>query len=74
MKPFVTGQEIIDAALSIEKSVKSEDWDLYLECMNGVPMSERVKNPRPLDRDGRDVRDGCILSQMFNGIIKRRIK
>ncbi len=62
---FVTPQKDIDWALSIEKSVTENEMPLYLECMNGIPMSQRVKSPRPLDRDGRDVRDGCILTGIF---------
>ncbi len=51
-------QADIDAALQIEKSVKKNEMDLYLEYMNNLPMSSR-KTPREL-------RDGCILSQLFN--------
>ena len=51
-------QSDIDAALRIEKSVKQNERELYLQYMNNVPMSDR-KTPREL-------RDGCILSQLFN--------
>ena len=51
-------QADIDAALKIEKSVKPSERERYLEYMNNVPMSAR-KTPREL-------RDGCILSQLFN--------
>jgi hypothetical protein len=51
-------QADIDAALKIEKSVKPSERERYLEYMNNVPMSDR-KTPREL-------RDGCILSQLFN--------
>jgi hypothetical protein len=62
---FVTPQEDIDKMLAVEKSVKPEEMALYMECMGGVPMSARVKSPRPCDAEGRDVRDGCILTGVF---------
>lgn len=62
---FVTPQEDIDFALSVESSVKNEEMPFYLDCMNGISMSQRVKSPRPLDCEGRDVRDGCILTWVF---------
>lgn len=51
-------QADIDSALQIEKSVQSNETSLYLEYLNNFPMSER-KTPREL-------RDGCILSHLFN--------
>ena len=51
-------QADIDAALKIEKSVKQNERDRYLEFMNNVPMSARTTP--------RELRDGCILSQLFN--------
>jgi hypothetical protein len=62
---FNTPQEDIDRCLAIEASVKPEEKALYLECMNGVPLSVRVESPRKLDAEGRDVRDGCILTGVF---------
>ena len=51
-------QADIEAALKIEKSVKPSERDRYLEYMNNVPMSDR--------KTARELRDGCILSQLFN--------
>ena len=51
-------QADIDSALTIEKSVKQNERERYLEYMNNVPMSAR-KTPREL-------RDGCILSHLFD--------
>lgn len=51
-------QSDIDAALKIEKSVKQNERERYLEYMNNVPMSDR--------KTARELRDGCILSQLFN--------
>jgi len=51
-------QADIDAALKIEKSVKQNERERYLEFMNNVPMSDR--------KTSRELRDGCILSQLFN--------
>lgn len=62
---FETPQEHIDRCLEIEASVRPDEMPLYLDCMNGVPLSVRVKNPRPCDCEGRDVRDGCILTSIF---------
>lgn len=31
----------LDDALEIERNVSDADWTLYLECMKGVPLSER---------------------------------
>ena len=53
-------QADIDAAFEIEKNVAQDDRDPYLEFMNGVPMSAR-KTPREL-------RDGCILAQLWKNI------
>ena len=62
---FIIPQADIDRCLAIEASVKMDEMDSYLDCMNSVPMSVRVKSPRPLDGEGRDVRDGCILTGVF---------
>jgi hypothetical protein len=62
---FETPAEDIERALAIERSVLDHERDLYLECMNGIPMSQRVLNPRDLDAIGRDVRDVCILTNVF---------
>lgn len=47
-------QKDIDLALEIEQSVRPEEMDLYLECMNNKPMSKRVTRI--------ELRDGCILT------------
>ena len=65
MFKFTTPQADIDACLAVEKSVKVSEMPLYLECMDGVPLSTRIMFPRPLDAEGRDVRDGCILTGVF---------
>jgi hypothetical protein len=53
----------IDAALAIESKVPEDDMDFYLECMGGLPMSER-ETPQEL-------RDGCILiHHVYNKIRK----
>ena len=63
---FNTPQADIDCCLAIEESVTMEERPLYLECMNGRPLSQRVSNPSPdEDISGRDVRDGCILTGVF---------
>jgi hypothetical protein len=61
--PFNTPKADIDRCLEIEASVTEEEMPLYLDCMNGVPLSVRVKTPR--DCDGRDVYDGCLLTGVF---------
>ena len=78
---FITPQADIDRCLEIEKSVKPEEMALYLECMNGVALSQRIAAPRPFDGEGRDVRDGCILTWVFvqcrpkpEPIVKKRRK
>ena len=48
----------IDSALQIEASVKESERAIYLEWMNGSPMSDRTTP--------RELRDGCILSHAFN--------
>ena len=50
-------QADIDAAFEIEKNVAENDRDLYMEYMNRVPMCDR--------KTAREVRDGCILTQLF---------
>jgi hypothetical protein len=62
---FVTPQVDIDRCLAVESTVTAEELPLYLDCLGDVPMSVRVKTPRVLDRPGRDVRDGCILTGVF---------
>lgn len=62
---FNTPQADIDRCLEIEQSVTDSERAAYLDCMNGVPLSVRVKSPRTLDIEGRDVRDGCILTWVF---------
>ena len=62
---FETPQADIDRCLAVEASVTKGEMPLYLECMNGVPLSVRVRSPRPEDCEGRDVRDGCILTGVF---------
>lgn len=62
---FETPQEDIDRCLAIESSVKPFEMALYLECMGGVSMATRILTPRPLDCEGRDVRNGCILVGVF---------
>ncbi len=47
-------QEHIDAALQIEKDVKADERDLYMECMNNKPMSKRETD--------QELHDGCILT------------
>jgi len=59
---FITPQKDIDWALSVEKSIQDNEKALYNDCMNNVSMSERIKNP---DVDGRNIRDGCILTGIF---------
>lgn len=62
---FITPQEDIDRCLEVERSVTERERSLYMDCMNNVPLSVRVASPRPCDRKGRDVRDGCILTGVF---------
>lgn len=51
-------QEHIDLALAIEaRARRDNDLSRYLECMSGVPMSERHSD--------QDLRDGCILTHRF---------
>jgi hypothetical protein len=47
-------QNHIDFSLGIEKKVPKEEMALYLECMNNVPMSQRVSDI--------ELHDGCILT------------
>jgi hypothetical protein len=60
-----TPQADIDRCLAIEASVTPDEMPLYMECMGGVPLSARVRAPRPCDCEGRDVRDGCLLTGVF---------
>lgn len=76
---FTTPQADIDRMLAVEASVKPHERALYLECMNGIPLSERVAkyinniplseriaNPaKDVEFAGRDIRDGCILTGVF---------
>lgn len=58
-------QQDIDAALAVEKNEAKTDWELYLDCMNGVPMSVRTSP--------REKRDGCILTNnVFLPILRNR--
>lgn len=51
----------IDEALLIESTViNGPNRDKYLEFLNGKPMSQR--------HTPRELRDGCILSNMFASI------
>lgn len=61
---FHTPQEDIDRMLAVEQSVTPEEGDLFMECMNGRTLSERIKSPVESEQ-GRDVRDGCILVGVF---------
>lgn len=54
-----TPQKDINAALDIEMAVPKEKWPLYLEYMNDKPMSKRSAP--------QEIRDGCILSHLYNG-------
>ena len=56
----MTPQADIDWALAIEKAVTTERKELYLECLNGVGMAERVKAG-----DELAIRSGCILTGVF---------
>jgi hypothetical protein len=47
----------VDWALEVERLVSDAHRELYLECLNGEPMSRRMA-PRSL-------RDGCILTGIF---------
>ncbi len=47
-------QADIDEALRIEAEVPEATRALYLECLNGLPMSRRVSD--------QELRDGCILT------------
>lgn len=49
-----TPQADIDRCLAIEAAVPDADRELYSECLNGKPMSER--------RTDLEIRDGCILT------------
>jgi len=55
-----TPQADIDWALGVEKAVTTEQKELYLECLNGVGMAERVKAG-----DELAIRSGCILTGVF---------
>jgi len=55
-----TPQKDIDWALDVEKGVTHEQVFLYLECLNGDPMSARVKS-----KDLQKIRAGCILTGVF---------
>lgn len=51
MRPL---EDDIRAALEVEESVGAEEMDLYLECLNELPMSRRATD--------QELRDGCILT------------
>ena len=57
---IATPQADIDWALAVEKAVTPEQKELYLECLNGVGMAERVKAGEALS-----IRSGCILTGVF---------
>ena len=57
---MTTPQADIDWALGVEKAVTTEQKELYLECLNGVGMAERVKAGEALS-----IRSGCILTGVF---------
>jgi hypothetical protein len=65
MMEFHTPPEDIERALAVEQAVPDTEWPLYLKFMSNAPMSQRVRNPRLLNGRGRDVRDGCILTNLF---------
>lgn len=50
-------QEHIDEALEVERNVSDSDRELYLECLNQKPMSQRTTD--------RELRDGCILTGVY---------
>jgi hypothetical protein len=62
---FNTPQKDIDFCLEVENSVPQNELPLYLECLNNKPLSERLLNPEDSDFEGRDIRDGCILTHIF---------
>ena len=64
MKTHITPTEHIDYALSVEKSVPKNRWQLYLDCMNGIPMSKRTNL--------MDIREGCILTGVYSHIINNQ--
>ena len=59
MRPL---DEDIWAALEVEESVGEGEMDLYLECLNEMPMSKRLTD--------QELRDGCILT--FNVFVRVR--
>jgi hypothetical protein len=69
---FETPQADIDSCLAVERSVQPNEMALYLECLNDVPLSVRVAHPRPCDCEGRDVRNGCILTGVFSMCRKKK--
>ena len=50
-------QSHINAALRVERGVSEAEQDLYNECMNGKPMSQR--------KTDQELRDGCILTGVY---------
>lgn len=50
-------QADIDAALQVERELGNSELDLYLDCMNNRPMSQRT--------EPQDQRAGCILTGVF---------
>ena len=52
-----TPKEDVDRMLAVEKSVKPEEMPLYLDCLNGRPLSQR--------KTASDIRAGCILTGVF---------
>ena len=52
-----TSQTDIDWALSVEKNLKPEHRNRYMEYLNNKPMSTR--------KTDIEIRDGCILTGLF---------
>ena len=49
-----TPTDHINDALAVEQTVPKEEIALYMDCMNGVPMSMRQTE--------QEIRDGCIMT------------
>ena len=58
---MITPQEDIEYARWVESKAQQYDINLYMKCMNNLPMSERKTN--------QEIRDGCILTGVFVRII-----
>ena len=57
-----TPEEDIQRALRIEEDVPDDKYDLYMECLNNKPMSQR--------KSDEEIRSGCILTGIYEDIIK----